>query len=283
MEDASQEVYRFIRRSFRKPPTRQKCVPLHTSSTPRSSRILFAGTDSAPYVLHKLVAVHVRRGDYEGHCKWLAGFRAFWTSWNAFGIYSRENATVPKEFNVDPHWVNPSYPKLPDSMFDAPYSTAYPHDMEGKVDPTTLNGEQLAYLHCWLRMDSIRDKLAAVRRAHPGLEDVYLMTNGEDRWVGGLIELLLEDGWKSVRSTKDLVLSNAAQAVSQGVDMAVGNWAEVFIGTGVRKCTLNGGVCRTDETCGRRGHPIEQFSSLSSNVVGFRLAQGHPPDSIHFF
>ena len=108
------------------------------------------------------------------------------------------------------------------------------------MDPTNLTGEQLIYLHCWLRMDSIRDKLAAVRRAHPRLEDVYLMTNGEDRWVGGLIELLLEDGWKSVRSSKDLVLSSAAQAVSQGVDMAIGNWAEVYLGTGVRKCTLNG-------------------------------------------
>ena len=82
-------------------------------------------------------------------------------------------------------------------------------------------------------MDGIRDKLAMVRRAHPALEDVYLMTNGEERWVGGLVELLLEDGWKNVRSSRDLVLSDAAQAVSQAVDMAVGNWAEVFVGNGV--------------------------------------------------
>ena len=57
------------------------------------------------------------------------------------------------------------------------------------------------------------------------------MTNEEDRWVRGLIELLLEDGWKTVRSSKDLVLRGAAQAVSQGGDMAVSNWAEVFLGT----------------------------------------------------
>ena len=122
--------------------------------------------------------------------------------------------------------------------------------MEGKVDP-----KQLDHLRCWLRMDSIRDKLAAVRQAHPELEDVSLTTNGEDRWVGGLIGLLLEDGWKTVRSSKDLVLNDAAQAVSQGVDMAIRNWAEVFLGTGVRKCTLTRGIRRIDETCGRRRCP----------------------------
>ncbi len=83
------------------------------------------------------------------------------------------------------------------------------------------------------------------------------MTNGEDQWVGGLIELLLEDGWKSVRSTKELVLSDAAHAASPAVDMAIGNWAEVFIGNGVRKSTLNEGVRRTNEKCGRRARPIE--------------------------
>ena len=135
----------------------------------RSSRILFTGTDSAPYVLHKLVGVHVRRGDYERHCKSLAAYRLLWTSWNFLGIYSRENATIPKEFNIDPQWINPLYPKLPDSLFDArTRATAYPHDTEGKVDPTTLTGEQQDYLHSWLLMDSIRDKLAAVRRPIQG-------------------------------------------------------------------------------------------------------------------
>jgi hypothetical protein len=42
-------------------------------------------------------------------------------------------------------------------------------------------------------------------------------------------------GWvEECRASRDLVLSDAARAVSQGVDMAVGNWAEVFIGNGVR-------------------------------------------------
>jgi len=154
----------------------------------------------------------------------------------------------PEEFKIDARYVNTSYPKLPDSIFDPPYSVAYLHGADGKVDLSTLTREQLWYSHCWPRLDGIRNKLAAVRRAHPGLEDVYLMTNGEERWIGGLTELLLEDGWKSVRASKDLVLSDAARAVSQGVDMAIGHWAEVFVGNGVRKRVSNRGTLRTDET-----------------------------------
>jgi hypothetical protein len=197
-----------------------------------------AATSSAPYVLHKLVAVHVRRGDFGAHCKLLAENNTFWNSWNAFGTYSRDNATFPKgfnpeEFKLDARYVNASYPRLPDSIFDPPYSVAYPHDAGGRVDSAALTREQLWYLHCWPRLDGIRDKLAAVRKVHPELEDVYLMTNGKEQWVRGLIELLLEDGWRNVRASTDLVLGDAARAVSQGVDMAVGNWAEVFIGNGV--------------------------------------------------
>ena len=197
--------------------------------------------------------MHVRRGDFGPHCKLLAETNSFWNSWNALGIYSRDTTTLPKglnpeELTIDARYANASYPKLPDSIFDPPYSVAYSHDAEGKVDLATLTREQLWYLHCWPRLDGIRNKLAAVRRAHPGLEDVYLMTNGKDQWIGGLMELLLEDGWKSVRASMDLVLSDAARAVSQGVDMAIGHWAEVFVGNGVRKCTSNRGTLSTDET-----------------------------------
>jgi len=254
---------------------------------PWCSSIYLTATGSTPYVLRKLVAVHVRRGDFAAHCKLLAENKIFWNSWNALGTYSRNNATISKgfnseEFKIDARYVNASYPRLPDSIFDSPYSTAYPHDAGGKVDPAILTREQLWYLHCWPRLDGIRDKLAAVRRVHPELEDVYLMTNGKERWVGGLMELLLEDGWKSVRAGRDLVLSDAARAVSQGVDMAIGSWAEVFIGNGVRKYTLNRDIPSTDERVAA-GEPIEQFSSMTSNVVGFRLAQGYPEDSIYLF
>ena len=186
--------------------------------------------------------MHVRRGDFGPYCKRLAEDNAFWNSWNALGLYSRDPTTLPKgryseEFTIDARYLNASYPKLPDSILDPPYSVTYLDAADGRVDLATLTREQLWYSHCWPRLGGIRNKLAAVRKAHAGLEDVYLMTNGEERWIGGLVELLLEDGWKSVRASKDLVLSDGARAVSQGVDMAIGHWAEVFVGNGVRNCT----------------------------------------------
>jgi hypothetical protein len=63
---------------------------------------------------------------------------------------------------------------------------------------------------------------------------------------------------------------------------AVGNWAEVFIGDGVRNLILNRDTPSTDETVAVGG-PNEQFSSMTSNVVGFRLAQGYSADSVHLF
>jgi len=63
---------------------------------PRSSRTLFTATDSAPYVLHKIVTVHVRRGDYEGHCKLLSAANPLeFLDANALSIYRRDNATAP--------------------------------------------------------------------------------------------------------------------------------------------------------------------------------------------
>jgi hypothetical protein len=197
----------------------------------------------------------VRRGDFGPYCKLLAKNTVFWNAWAAFGAYSRDNATLPSWDDatgyasvLDARYANASYPRLPDSIFDSPYSRAYPHDADGRVlEPAKLTREQLWFLHCWPRLDGIRDKLAAVRRAHPGLEDVYLMTNGEDRWVGALIELLLEDGWRSIRASGDLMLSEAARAVSQGVDMAVGHWAEVFVGNGVSESFLSRCIPDTEE------------------------------------
>jgi hypothetical protein len=62
----------------------------------------------------------------------------------------------------------------------------------------------------------------------------------------------------------------------------VGNWAEVPIGNGVRNLILNRDIPSTDETVAV-GEPIEQFSSMTSNVVGFRLAQGYSADSVDLF
>ena len=94
-------------------------------------------------------------------------------------------------------------------------------------------------LHCWPNVTPIINKLRDVRDLHPGLEEVYLMTNGKPSFVDDLKHLLYEDGWRSVRSGLDLKLTDAAAAVSQAVDMALANWAEVFVGNGVGLLSFN--------------------------------------------
>jgi hypothetical protein len=194
--------------------------------------------NSTPLVISKLVAVHVRRGDYETHCQTLSTDGLQFNSWDMLGLYSTNDTKSsygldPEIYPIDPRFINEIFPALPDNLYSPPYSTSFPHDRHGRVNPADLSREQLYMLHCWPNLTAIINKLRDVRDLHPGLEEVYLMTNGKQNFVDELKHLLYEDGWRSVRSGWDLKLTDAAAAVSQAVDMALATWAEVFIGNGV--------------------------------------------------
>ena len=193
---------------------------------------------STPFVISKLVAVHIRRGDYEDHCQTLSKEGLQFNSWDMLGTYSTKDPTPPHGLDpmiypIDPRFINETFPALPDTLYSPPYSTAFPHDQHGRVDPAELSREQLYKLHCWPNLTAILNKLRDVKDLHPGLEEVYVMTNGTPEFVEGLKHLLYEGGWRSVKSSLDLKLTDAAIAVSQAVDMAVATWAEVFVGNGV--------------------------------------------------
>jgi len=154
------------------------------------------------------------------------------------GTYSTNDTKLPygldpEIYPIDPRFIDETFPALPDTLYSPPYSTSFPHNRHGRVNPADLSKEQLYILHCWPNLTAILDKLRDVRALHPGLEVVYLMTNGKPSFVDGLKHLLYEDGWRSVRSGLDLKLTDAAAAVSQAVDMALATWAEVFVGNGV--------------------------------------------------
>jgi len=197
-----------------------------------------------PFVISKFVAVHIRRGDYEDHCQALSKEGLQFNSWDMLGTYSTNDSKPPygldpEIYPIDPRFINENFPALPDTLYSSPYSTSFPHDRHGRVDPAVLSREQLYVLHCWPNLTAIIHKLRDVRDLHPGLEVVYLMTNGKPNLVDDLKHLLYEDGWRSVRSGLDLNLTNAAAAVSQAVDMALAAWAEVFIGNGVGLVPFN--------------------------------------------
>lgn len=191
-----------------------------------------------PFVISKFVAVHIRRGDYENHCQILSREGIQFNSWDMLGTYSTQDPKPPygldpKMYPIDIRFINNTFPALPDTLYSPPFSTSFPHDQNGRVNPADLSREQLYKLHCWPNLTAIISKLRHVRDLHPGLEEVYLMTNGTPDFVDGLKHLLYEGGWRSVKSSLDLKLTDAAVAVSQAVDMALATWAEVFVGNGV--------------------------------------------------
>lgn len=199
---------------------------------------------STPFVISKLVAVHIRRGDYETHCQTLSREGIQFNSWDMLGTYSTKDPKPPygldpEIYPIDPRFINETLPALPDTLYSPPYSTDFPHDRHGRVDPAGLSREQLYKMHCWPNLTAIINKLRDVKDLHPELEEVYLMTNGTPDFVDGLKHLLYEGGWKTVRSGLDLKLTDAAIAVSQAVDMALATWAEVFVGNGVGLSSFN--------------------------------------------
>ncbi|KAJ7189634.1 hypothetical protein GGX14DRAFT_507571 [Mycena pura] len=189
------------------------------------------------------LAVHVRRGDYEGHCVSLADWSALYNAWSALG-----NPTVG------------TYPARPDFVSATPKEYVWPALPDHFAVPEGKTQREAALAHCWPSPDAIVARARRVREEAPAgqeLRRMYISTNGDPAWVRELAALLVADGWEEVKSSLDMELTLEEQAVGQAVDMGVLTAAEAFIGVG--------------------------FSSLTSNVVQIRLAGGRHPGSIHFW
>ncbi|KAG6917483.1 hypothetical protein DXG01_002346 [Tephrocybe rancida] len=143
--------------------------------------------------LRGLVAVHLRRGDFKGHCKYLIRWKAEYMGFNRF-------------------------PEM--DMFDAS-KISQPDELK-----------EYYMRHCMPEVDQIVERLHAVRKVNPGINRVYAMTNGKESWMNELKRALLSDGWLDVTSSLDLRLDSAQQHVSMAVDMAIAEKADVFVGNG---------------------------------------------------
>ncbi|KLO05472.1 hypothetical protein SCHPADRAFT_911020 [Schizopora paradoxa] len=165
-----------------------------------------------------LLALHVRRGDYEEHCYNLEKISAPMQGW--YGLPG-----VPDQFS-------------PPSGDDTEETHKYFRD------------------HCWPTIDQminrIRDILATEEGS--GLDAAYIMTNGDKDYVATLKGAIGELGvFKVISSSRDMDWTPEGKYISQAIDMAIANRAQVFIGNG--------------------------FSSLSSNVVLLRFKDDKPPGS----
>ena len=155
-------------------------------------------------VVPGLLAIHVRRGDFEDHCTHLANWSSDYVSFCSF-------------------------PELPD-QFSPPS-----HEDWGTNTP---ENHAIYKARCYPSIEQIVRKVQAVRQteAGMGLRRAYIMTNGSPEFIKELkLALQAEGEWDQVSSSRDLVLNREQKYVAQAVDMLVGQRAQVLIGNGVRQ------------------------------------------------
>ncbi|KAI6095656.1 hypothetical protein EV401DRAFT_2062431 [Pisolithus croceorrhizus] len=136
---------------------------------------------------------------------------------------------------------------------------------EGGRGHTTEENLQLYMKRCFPTIEQITDKVRKVLEEQYSLygnsrelKRVYVMTNGDQEWLEELKAALMEvKRWDAVVTSRDLSLGWETKPVAQAVDMLVGQRAQVIIGNG--------------------------FSSLTSNIVMFRMLRELPPEDTRFW
>lgn len=152
-----------------------------------------------PYAqLDGLMALHIRRGDFLEHCENLGHWGAGFNAFNSFPDF------------VDP-WVPP----------------------QGTEE------ERIAHYlkRCLPTIEQIVEKVESIRasRAGEGLQNIYIMTNGDREWLNDLKAALRSaHSWNLIATTRDLIFTPEEKYVSQTMDMLIGQRAQVLVGNGVR-------------------------------------------------
>ncbi|KAI0652636.1 hypothetical protein C8Q79DRAFT_112381 [Trametes meyenii] len=151
-----------------------------------------------------LMAVHVRRGDFEGHCAHLATYGSDYAAFSSF-------------------------PEMVDRFAPPP--------------GTTVEERMAVYRpHCFPSVDEIVARVGEVRAsaAAAGVRRLHVMTNGDAAFIRELKAALHRaQTWQSVTSSRDMVLNWEQKYVAQAVDMLVAQRAQVFIGNGWSTLTSN--------------------------------------------
>ncbi|KAF8961932.1 hypothetical protein BDZ97DRAFT_1663420 [Flammula alnicola] len=169
-------------------------------------------TETNPF--DRMLAIHLRRGDFSKACLDLANWNSTFYSWNLL-------------------------PSLPDS-----FSTPPGYEW-GKNTPENV---ALYLERCYPTDDYIINKIRQSRRdylvaAKPDerrvLDTLFLLTNDKSGWVDSMRPLLKREGWNTIVTTKELVLDQEQNDVNMAVDMEFARKAAVFIGNGWSSFTSN--------------------------------------------
>ena len=148
-----------------------------------------------------LIALHIRRGDYPAHCKYLRKHHAPFHGFNQRSDFA--------------------------DHFPLPSNERWAADSQTYYDT-----------HCIPDTSTMVEKVMQVRAAHTGqgtLDRVYILTNGDRAWLREFEDALRARAtWASIHSSRDLALSPERKFVAQAADMMIATRAEVFVGNGVR-------------------------------------------------
>ncbi|KAM6496676.1 hypothetical protein JOM56_007149 [Amanita muscaria] len=183
-------------------------------------------TSMPPPAIPGLLALHLRRGDFAQHCDVLAKWSSQFNGFNQFD-------ELPDKFRVPPG---------------------------GGWGENTPENFETYRQHCYPPVSQIVEKVLDVKRKVPGLNRVYIMTNGDRAWIDELTRALQQQSskkWKTISSSRDLTLTWEQKFVAHAVDMYVAQRAHAFIGNG--------------------------WSSLTSNAVMLRMAGKHDPNTTFFW
>jgi len=152
-------------------------------------------TATLPNNLNGLLVVHIRRGDFQGHCQYLQKQDCGYNAFNVFREFS-DRFEPPSDY-----WSRTTY-----------YTD-----------------------HCYPSSERIVSKIESVRQNHDTLRRLYIMTNDKGSWLASLLEKLEQTAsWETITTSRDLNFTREQRYASQAFDALVAQRAEAFIGNGVR-------------------------------------------------
>ncbi|TFK70537.1 hypothetical protein BDN72DRAFT_532335 [Pluteus cervinus] len=202
--------------SFSKSPT---SLLLETSPVVKAviarNEYLFVPRDRAGWTINpydRMMAMHIRRGDFKEACLRLAYWNSTFYSWNLL-------PSLPDPLDLPLHlgWNTPAYN-------DIIIQRCLP-DAKAIVEKAKRAREQYLAGH--------------VGPQGRNLDIMYLLTNEKGAWLENMKEALRKDGWSMIVTSNDLELDSEGMDVSMAVDMDIARMASVFIGNGWSSFTSN--------------------------------------------
>lgn len=227
-----------------------------STDTPANGDILpRANMSPSPNVYPRMMAIHLRRGDFERACRYHTNRPDVWYQWNLW-------PTLPDTFVPHPE-AGGGY--APAEAYEAVRKRCFPNPDE-----------------VLQRVRQVRDEyLLKGSPKSPTVDAMHIMTNGDRHWIDELKLLLEKDGWTSVVSSDDLKLDDEQTDVSMAIDMEIGRRAAVFIGNGVS----HNFHCTQQRLTSRSGHHLRATSSTDvspTSAIRTRPGSGDRYHSSHF-